>query len=209
MTDTTPTPTHELHSTSTEKQELNPGVCRSCCQKRHLIARRLCSSCYGHHRNAGTLSQFDRQRQGVIIKDCGRNGTKRIYRYLWRPDHPLAHTDGYVAEHRLVAWEHGILTDPSDHVHHLNHDTLDNRPENLSSLTPTEHSVLHTSEVVINQHGVWGRYVGPCKIDGCELPAVQLHMCMAHATRYRRYGDPLIVRRANASTVTPYTIVKS
>lgn len=209
MTATTPTPTHELHSTSTEKQVSGHGACSDCGRERRLVARKLCHSCYDRHRKAGTLDQFDRQRQGVIVKDMGRNGTERLYRYIWQPDHPLAHADGYVAEHRLVAWEHGILTDPSHQVHHLNHDTLDNRPENLSSLTPTEHSQLHSSEVITNQHGVWPRYIGPCEIDGCELQAVQLHMCSAHVTRYRRYGDPLVVRRATATTVTPYVIAVS
>lgn len=43
-----------------------------------------------------------------------------------------------IREHRLVA---GVVTD--DHVHHKNHVTGDNRPDNLAILTADEHAALH------------------------------------------------------------------
>jgi hypothetical protein len=56
------------------------------------------------------------------------------YRYVRCPDwaRPMSRGDGYVAEHRLVmALRCGRLLDRHEVVHHLNHDPLDNAPENL------------------------------------------------------------------------------
>lgn len=65
------------------------------------------------------------------------------YRMVKRPDHPLANKQGYVLEHRLVAWEHYGPFDPRDDVHHVNGVKTDNRPENLEVLTPEAHGREH------------------------------------------------------------------
>jgi hypothetical protein len=54
------------------------------------------------------------------------------YWLVLRPDHPQADNHGYVREHRLVM--EGMLGRfllPTEVVHHRNHDSTDNRPENL------------------------------------------------------------------------------
>lgn len=60
------------------------------------------------------------------------NGSVMVY----LPEHPLARTHGqskgYVSEHRYVAWENGLLTDPADQVAHKNKIRDDNRIENLT-----------------------------------------------------------------------------
>lgn len=48
------------------------------------------------------------------------------------------------AEHRVVLeTKLGRKLGPSEHSHHLNHDTLDNRPENVVALEHSTHSKLH------------------------------------------------------------------
>jgi hypothetical protein len=62
---------------------------------------------------------------------------------IYAPRHPLARRDGYVFEHRKVAWEAGLLVDPTLHIHHLNGDKVDNRIENLAVVDVAEHSRVH------------------------------------------------------------------
>lgn len=70
------------------------------------------------------------------------------YRRIKIPGHPMALDRGWALEHRVVAWEVFGPFDPSMHVHHKNHNKLDNRPENLELLTPSEHSREHTPRSV-------------------------------------------------------------
>lgn len=62
-------------------------------------------------------------------------------------DHPNVNRFGHVPVHVLVMTEHlGRGMQPSEHIHHKNHDKLDNRLENLEVLTPSEHSKRHGDE---------------------------------------------------------------
>lgn len=77
------------------------------------------------------------------------------YRMIRLLNHPMAEKDGFVFEHRLVA-EQYLLNDensveingkrylnPEYHVHHINENRLDNRPENLQVMTRSEHISFH------------------------------------------------------------------
>jgi len=88
------------------------------------------------------LPLFRRERDGYID--------------VWAPEHPLARRDGYVFEHRMLAWDAGMFTDPSLQVHHRNHVRTDNRLENFEIKTIEDHARLHADEgTIVNQFGTW------------------------------------------------------
>lgn len=67
------------------------------------------------------------------------------YAYVYAPDHPCNTRHGYVLEHRLVMEaELGRLLLPTETVHHIDGNTLNNVPENLMLMTEeAEHRRLH------------------------------------------------------------------
>ena len=79
------------------------------------------------------------------------------YIEVYEPEHPLARSDGRVMIHRKIAWDTGLLTDPSLEVHHRNGDKTDNRPQNLEVLSTAEHARRHLAErgMVTNQYGTF------------------------------------------------------
>lgn len=77
-----------------------------------------------------------------------KKSVKRIltvhgYYEVFQPQHPLAKKNGYVREHRMIAWDGGLLTDKKQIVHHKNEDKTDNRLSNLAVASNGEHTALH------------------------------------------------------------------
>lgn len=78
-----------------------------------------------------------------------RNKTRTVqinyqgYLEVFEPQHPLAKKNGYVRQHRMIALDAGLLTDPSMEVHHKNGIKTDNRLENLEIITHAEHTRRH------------------------------------------------------------------
>lgn len=72
----------------------------------------------------------------------GRILTAKGYITVFVPSHPLAMKNGYVKEHRMMAWNAGILKDPSMEVHHINEVKSDNRLDNFKILSKPEHTSL-------------------------------------------------------------------
>ena len=66
------------------------------------------------------------------------------YVYVYAPEHPNKNAAGYVLEHRLVMEQTlGRLLEKWENVHHLNGIRDDNRPENLVTITRSEHMKVH------------------------------------------------------------------
>lgn len=64
------------------------------------------------------------------------------YYEIFEPTHPLAKKNGYIREHRLIAYDAGILTDPKMEIHHINNLKTDNRIDNFMVLTKAQHASL-------------------------------------------------------------------
>ena len=87
----------------------------------------------------------------VLMAVKGKESGKKIafgngYYYILDPSHPNSNKGGYVAEHILVAtMERGRPLENGEHVHHINLNKHDNRPENLIICTRTEHGSFHAN----------------------------------------------------------------
>ena len=76
-----------------------------------------------------------------------KKGVRRLlnkwgYYELFEPSHPMAKKNGYIREHRMIAYDKGLLKNPEDEVHHINGIKTDNRVENLQVLSKPEHTSI-------------------------------------------------------------------
>jgi hypothetical protein len=94
--------------------------------------KRFCSvSC-----SSRSTSQTRSTTKGFVI-------TPKGYKLLYKPEHPMASKNGYLAEHRYVMAEHlGRTLSSNEVVHHKNGNKMDNRVENLEVLSKRTHDAL-------------------------------------------------------------------
>lgn len=82
-------------------------------------------------------------RGGRTVQD-GSSGIK--YVMVRCPGHPNA-VRGYVMEHRLVVEKKlGRYLTAKEVVHHIDHDTFNNAPENLEVMSNSSHIAMHNRE---------------------------------------------------------------
>lgn len=110
---------------------------------------RLCFGSWGDALKAAGFKVRGPMPPQVGRKPGSRN--KRRYRIktvhgyvdVFEPKHPLAKKNGYVLEHRMIAWDAGLMSDKILQVHHKNEIKTDNRLENLEVTTCAEHTSHH------------------------------------------------------------------
>lgn len=112
------------------------------------IARRRCDvvtttdlafcdvACLGRYRSAFWVGPAHAGFKGIKVE------RRRVL--LFQPDHPRADHKGYVRRALLVAeaWRRRPIP-PSQVVHHVDDDSLNDSPLNLETLTRSSHSRLH------------------------------------------------------------------
>lgn len=100
-------------------------------------AGRYCSKeCEGRSRWQRPLDRMHNGKPALLSRDG--------YVKIWEPMHArYAKASGWVMEHRVVMEQIlGRSLAAGEHIHHINGDKTDNRPENLAIMSPGEHSSL-------------------------------------------------------------------
>ena len=100
-----------------------------------------------------TQEQIEAIRERNSCNYNGLNGyghTKKHnggYVLAYAPKHPRAHKDGYVMLHTVIMEQTiGRYLQPNEVVHHINHNRMDNRVENLMLMDKHEHMTMHMKE---------------------------------------------------------------
>lgn len=74
----------------------------------------------------------------------GKYVSNHGYMLIYKPKHHRANSRGYVLEHVLVAeLKYGREISNTEDVHHVDENKLNNHPDNLIVLSPSEHMRLH------------------------------------------------------------------
>jgi len=146
---------------------------------------RQCPDCFGKLRNPEAYRESTRTRWQRFphpkLRPVGSTRVDSFGNISYRSI-KVGEPSRWRHEHRVVA--EMLLGRPliaGEIVHHLNHDTLDNRPENLMVMSVGTHSSHHSRG---NQHNKgkrlasWSRFFGACTDCGTrEIPHAAKGLC--------------------------------
>lgn len=93
------------------------------------------------------------------------------YIRIYMPDHPRAFHNGYFLEHRhVVEQQLDRMLETHEHVHHINGEPADNRPENLQVMSRGEHMAITVAENTkrLREWKEYRRLYGPLKGGDAE-----------------------------------------
>ena len=114
--------------------------------------------------------------KGIRNKSRKRIVNGNGYIQVYEPLHPTAMKNGYCLEHRMIAWEAGLLLNLSDIVHHKNENKIDNRIGNLGVMSNGDHTSHHFKGLPSPR-----RNSKPCSTNDCKtLTASKYGLCRKH-----------------------------
>jgi len=117
-----------------------------------------------------------------IINHCG-------YIEIFEPKHPMARKNGYVFEHRMIAYDNNLLKDFTKEIHHINGVKTDNRIENLKILLKSKHTRHHHKGVKQSRKNNRTCWYKDCN----NLTASKYGLCRKHyKIQWQRKRDGLI-----------------
>ena len=121
--------------------------CSKECSNKHTLIKK------GEHRSPETeIERGQRLRYRGWKYQVSRDGGRK-YKLIHKPNHPNSTKAGYVREHRLKMEEKlGRYLKPTEVVHHIDGNSLNNSIGNLEILEKKEHDRMNTP---LNIHKRW------------------------------------------------------
>lgn len=128
---------------------------------------KTCAQCGAAFTKPRSLANWQWEQQRFCSRPCADKGRKttRVENDKFKARYRQVKVNGKkYLEHRWVMEQHiGRPLLSSEHVHHINHDRLDNRIENLELVTVAEHAERHTWRPITSDCVVCGTTFTPHK----------------------------------------------